>query len=88
MCWQWNNSHIKVSKAHITKVNFSECKFQTNVQAQCQRNNNNNDEQCDDNNRQSQVQMQISVNVQNLNDSAVNALQLFNNDTSETLFNC
>ena len=85
---QWNDSHTRVSKTYITKVNFSGCKFQTNAQAQHQRNDNNDDEQCDDNDEQSQVQIQISVNVQNLNNLAVNALQLFNNDTSETSFNC
>ena len=88
MHWQWNDSHIKVNKAHITKVSFSGCKSQTNVQVQCQRNDDNDDEQCDDNDKQSQVQVQISVNVQNLNDSAVNVLQSSNNDTSETSSNC
>ena len=54
MCQQWNDSHIRVSKAHIAKVNSSGYKFQTNVQAQCQENDDNDDESHNNNNEQSQ----------------------------------
>ena len=58
------------------------------MQTQSQKNDNNDDVMCNVNNRQAQIQIQILVNVQNLNDLAVNVLQLLNNDALKTSSNC
>ena len=59
-----------------------------NVQTQSQRNDNNDDVVHNVNDRQAQIQMQLLMNVQNLNDSAVNALQSSNNDALKMSSNC
>ena len=88
MSCQWEDNHIWAAYTYKDRVNLFKWKFQTNMQTQSQRNDNNDDVAHNVNDRQAQIQMQILVNVQNLNDSAVNALQSLNNDTLKISSNC
>ena len=87
MSHQWEDDCTWAAYTHKGRANFSEQKFQTNVQTQSQKNNNNNDVVHNVNDEQAQIQMQILVNIQNLNDSAVNVLQSLNNDALKTSSN-